>query len=62
MAVRVADWPLQMVVAPVRIAVGLAFTVTVALPLRSAAMDAHLLSLAAVRVYVLVEEGVTVNV
>jgi hypothetical protein len=47
---RLADWPLQMEVVPLKTAVGLASTVTVALPVRSAAIDAHLTSLAAVRV------------
>ena len=42
--------------------VGLAFTITTALPVRSAANDAHLLSFTAARVYVLVELGVIVKV
>ena len=46
----VADWPPQMVFAPLKTAVGLEFTVTTALPLRSAGIAMHLLSLAAVNV------------
>ena len=48
--VSVADWPLHMVFVPVNATVGLAFTVITALPLRSAAIDVHLLSLVAVNV------------
>ncbi len=49
-SVSVAVCPLQMVLVPDNATVGLAFTVTTALPLRSAAIDVHLLSLAAVSV------------
>ena len=45
-----ADWPLKMVVVPLKAAVGLVFTVTVALPVKSAGDDIHLLSLTAVNV------------
>ena len=58
---RVADWPLQMVFVPLKTAVGRGFTVTIALPLRSDAIDEHLLSLAEDKVYVWIDEGVTVN-
>jgi hypothetical protein len=51
-----------MVVVPLKMPVGLAFTVTTALPVRSAASAVHLLSLTAVRVYVLVELGASVKV
>ena len=62
LTVSVADWPLQIVFVPLITAVGLAFTVTIGVPLRSVAIDAHLLSLTAVRVYVLVDAGETANV
>lgn len=58
----VADWPLHIVFVPLKTAVGLGLTVTVGLPLRSAAIDEHFVSLTAVNVYVLVEVGVTENV
>jgi hypothetical protein len=51
-----------MVFDPLRTAVGLAFTVTTALPVISAGNDEHLLSFTAVSVYVLVVEGDTVKV
>ncbi len=57
--VSVADCPLQIVVEPLISAVGRVFTVIIALPLISAAIDEHLLSLAAVSVYVLVAIGDT---
>jgi hypothetical protein len=47
---RVADCPFNIVVDPLNTAVGLGFTVTEALPLKSAGNDAHLLSLTAVNV------------
>ena len=49
LTVIVADWPLQMMFVPLITAVGLAATVTTGLPLRSTAIELHLLSLAAVR-------------
>ena len=58
----VAVCPLQMAGVPLNVTVGLEFTVTVALPLRSAAIEAHLLSLEAVREYIVVAVGDTVNV
>ena len=51
-----------MAVVPLISAVGRVFTVTTALLLRSAAIDAHLLSLTAVKVYILFVVGVTVKV
>jgi hypothetical protein len=51
-----------MVVVPLKTAVGLALTVTTALPEISAGNALHLLSLADVRVYVVVMPGETVNV
>jgi hypothetical protein len=47
-----ADWPLQMVVVPLMEAVGRVFTVTAPLLIISAAIELHLLSLAAVSTYV----------
>ena len=51
-----------MVVVPLKTAVGLAFTVIVALPVISAGKEVHLLSLAVVSVYVVARLGETVNV
>jgi hypothetical protein len=48
--VRVAELPSQIAVVPLRTAVGLGFTVTTALSLKSPAMAPQLLSLTAVRV------------
>ena len=47
--VRLVDRPLQIIFVPLITAVGRGFTVTTALPLRSATIEVHLLSLAAVR-------------
>ena len=47
---------------PLKITVGLGLTVIIALLLRSPGIDAHLLSLAANRVYVLLVAGVTITV
>lgn len=60
--VSVADCPLQMVVVPLNAAVGRSSTVTKALPLKSAPIDVHLLSLVVISVYVFVEEGDTAKV
>ena len=49
-----------MEVVPLKTAVGRVFTVTIALPVRSAAIEEHLLSLVAETVYVLVDVGDTV--
>ena len=48
--VRVAFWPLQIVVVPLMLPVGRALTVTVALPVRSPACAVQLASLSAVTV------------
>ena len=55
-------WPVQIVWLPEITAVGLAFTVTTALPVKSAAMEEQFASLNAVTVYVFVLDGLTVNV
>ena len=54
--------PLQIELVPLTTLVGLGLTVTIALPVISAATAEHLRSLKAVSEYVVVNEGVTANV
>ena len=58
----VADCPMQIALFPLIAAVGRGLTVIAAVPLRSAGIAKHLLSFRVVRLYVLVELGVTANV
>ena len=54
--------PLHIVAEPLITLVGLALTVTTALPVLSPACEAQFASLAAVTVYVVVVDGLTLNV
>ncbi len=54
--------PLQIVALPLRTPVGLALTVTVALPVLSPAMDIHVPLVNVLMVYVVVEDGLTLTV